>query len=70
MDKQVLRNIIIKSLLNGVLGWLIFALVVRVNRNGITFAQALVIREAILLGIAACLGSFFGYRRLELKKRK
>ena len=70
MDKQVLRSIIIRSLLNGVLGWLIFALVVRVKREGITFPEALAIREAILLGIAACLGSFFGYWRLELKKKK
>ncbi len=70
MDKQVLKSITIKSLLNGVIGWLVFALAYRIKRDGVTFAEALAFREAILLGVAACLGSFFGYWRLELKKRK
>ena len=70
MDTQFLKRTIIRSILNGILGWLIFAMVVRAKTPGITFGQALMIREAMLLGIAAWVGSFFGYWRSEKKQRK
>ena len=70
MDKQFLKATIVRSVLNGILGWAIFAMVVRVKTPGMTFGQALMIREAILLGIAACVGSFFGYWIRERKQRK
>ena len=54
-------NILTKALLNGFIGWLVFALVVCLKHGDANFAQALVAPMSIYIGIASAVGSYVGY---------
>ena len=53
-------NIIIKSLLNGIVAWLVLALILS-RMNGLRFAEALVIPYTVTAAITAGLGSYIGF---------
>ena len=60
MEKASDIKIIIKSLINGIVTWLVVALVLS-RMNGLAFAEALVIPYTITAAITACLGSYIGF---------
>ena len=61
------KNIIIKSLLNGVVGFFLVAVILGLVK-GIPFGQALAEPYSIVLGISAILGSFIGFSREAMKQ--
>lgn len=61
------KNIIIKSLLNGVITFFLVAVVLDLAK-GIPFGQALVEPYNILLGISATIGSYIGFSRKAMKR--
>ena len=61
------KNIIIKSLINGVVSFFVVALVLDLVK-GIPFGQALVNPFNIFLCISAIVGSFIGFSRKEKRK--
>ena len=60
------KNIIIKSLVESLIGWVLLALVMCLTRN-ITFVQALIAPYSIGLAVSAFVGCCIGYQR-KLKK--
>lgn len=61
------KNIIIKSLLNGIISFFLVAVVLDLVK-GIPFGQALVEPYSIFLGITAIIGSFIGFSRKAMKQ--
>ena len=61
------KNCLIKSLLNGIAGGFIFALIQTLT-NGADFLQALTAPETLITGLAVAAGCFIGYRMREKKK--
>ena len=61
------KNIIIKSLLNGVVGFFLVAVILGLVK-GIPFGQALVEPYNIFVGISAIIGSFIGFSRKAIKQ--
>ena len=53
------KNIIIKSLLNGILAFILVALVL--SLKGMAIAQAIIAPYTIFLAISAIVGSFIGF---------
>ena len=60
MKKASDIRIIIKSLINGIVAWLVVALILS-RMNGLAFAEALVIPYIITAAITAGLGSYIGF---------
>ena len=60
-------NIIIKSLLNGIAGCLLRALILSLTKH-VDFVQALMEPNTLILAPCAAVGSYFGYRFKEAKK--
>ena len=60
------KNIIIRSLLNGILTFILVTLVLSVK--GMTFAQAIVAPYTIFLTITAIAGSFIGFEIKALRQ--
>jgi hypothetical protein len=58
MDKTILG----KSLLNGVIAWILIALILFLLK-GMAFTQALTAPYTIFMAIAAVIGSYIGYMR-------
>ena len=61
------KNIIIKSLLNGIFGYFMVAMVLNLAK-GIPFGQALVEPYNIFIGISAIIGSYIGFTRKAMKQ--
>lgn len=61
------KNIIIKSLLNGIFSFFLVALVLDLVR-GIPFGQAIVDPYNIIVGVAAIIGSYIGFSRKAMKQ--
>ena len=61
------KNIIIKSVHNGILSLFLVAMVLDLAK-GIPFGQALVSPFNIILGISAIVGSFIGFSRKAMKQ--
>ncbi|MDO4866033.1 MAG: hypothetical protein Q4C10_05710 [Clostridia bacterium] len=61
------KNIIIKSLLNGIISFFLVALVLDLVR-GIPFGKAIVDPYNIFIGVAAIIGSYIGFTRKALKQ--
>ena len=61
------KNIIIKSLLNGVIGFFLVVLVLNLVK-GVPFGKAIVDPYSILLGITATIGSCIGFARKAMKQ--
>ena len=64
------KNILFKSLLQGVAGMLVLALLLSVVKDD-SILEVLVEPETILLGVSAVIGSYIGYQRkakLETKE--
>ena len=61
------KNIIIKSLLNGVISFFLVAVVLDLVK-GIPFGQALVEPYNIILGISATICSYIGFSRKAMKQ--
>ena len=55
------KNIIIKSLVNGIMGWIIVALIFSLKRPDMTFVQGLTAMYPIYLGIAGFAGSLIAF---------
>ena len=60
------KNIIIKSLVESLIGWVLLALVMCLTRN-ITFVQALITPYCICMTVCGFVGCCIGYQR-RLKK--
>ena len=56
-------KIIIWSIVNGILGWLIVAAIASLKHPDITFVQELGNWYSISMGVAALVGSFIGFTR-------
>ena len=56
------RNILIKSLLNGVISLLVLAVLLSLIK-GMSFVQALTVPYTIAVAIVAMVGSFIGFAR-------
>ena len=54
------KNVIFKSLLNGVAACLLFALLMSLTK-GLGFVQVLAASKTIILGLCTIVGSFIGY---------
>ncbi len=63
--KESTKLIIIKSMINTVVTWLLFAMILSVI-NHVALGQSLVEIHTILLAIFAGLGSYVGFLRKEL----
>lgn len=61
------KNIIIKSLVNGILAFVLVALVQYLVK-GVAFAQAIVAPYTIFLTISAIVGSFVGFSIRTMKQ--
>ena len=61
------KNIIVKSLLNGIASFLLVAVVLNLAK-GIPFGQALVEPYSIFLGVSAIIGSCIGFSRKTMKQ--
>ena len=61
------KNIIIKSLVESLIGWVLLAVVVMLTRN-ITFVQALTSMHCILMAVAGFVGCCIGFQRKAKKQ--
>ena len=61
------KNIIIKSLLNGILAFVLVALTQHLVK-GVAFAQAIVAPYTIFLTLSAIVGSFVGFSIKAMKE--
>ena len=61
------KNIIIKSLLNGIISFFLVALVLDLAK-GIPFGKAIVDPYSIFLGVSAIVGSYIGFSRKAAKQ--
>jgi len=66
-DRIMTKNIIIKSLVNGIMGWIIVALIFSLKRPDMTFVQGLTSMYPIYMGIAGFAGSLIGF---SIRKNK
>ena len=62
------KNIIIRSLLETLVGWVLLALLLTQVKD-VTFVQALLMSHTIALMVPAFVGACIGYRRKALKKQ-
>ena len=63
------KNILFKSLLQGIAGMIILALLCSIVKDD-SFLELLVEPETILIGISAVIGSYIGYQRKAKKEAK
>jgi len=63
------KNIIIRSLIETVIGWVLLALLLCMTKD-ITFAQALLTPYTIAIMVSTFVGACIGYRRKALKKQE
>lgn len=71
LEVTIMNNsvkIIIRSLIETVIGWILLALILSQIKD-ITFVQALLMPHTIALMIPAFVGGCIGYRRRALKKQ-
>ena len=61
------KNIIIKSLVESLIGWVLLAVVVMLTKN-VTFVQALTSMHCILMAVAGFVGCCIGFHRKEKKQ--
>ena len=61
------KNFFIKSLGQGVIGWVLLALLLSFTKD-MTFVQALVAPYTIMMSVAAVVGSYIGYMRREKRQ--
>ena len=61
-------SIVIRSLIEGVIGWVFLALILSQMKD-ITFIQALLTPYTIAMMVSAFVGGCIGYRRKALKKQ-
>ena len=61
------KNIIIKSLFNGVVSFFLVALVLDLVK-GISFGQAIVDPYNIFIGVSAIIGSYIGFTRKAMNQ--
>ena len=61
------KNIIIKSLVESLIGWVLLAVVVMLTKN-VTFVQALTSMLCILMAVAGFVGCCIGFHRKEKKQ--
>lgn len=61
MKKKMWIILIVKSLINGAIGWLLISALLSVRRGDMTFRQSLTNRYSLAIAAAAVIGSFFGY---------
>ena len=66
-EEEIIMNIIIKSLLNGIVSCLLLALILTLTK-GVNFMQALVEPSTLFLAPCAAVGSYFGYRFKAMRK--
>jgi len=60
--KTTFKNtILMNALINGILGWMVFALVVCLIHADIDFTQVLLTTKCISVGVLAAAGSCLGY---------
>ena len=64
--QRIIMPIIVKSLINGVVSWLLVALIVTLKKD-VSFVQVLTEPYTIFLAVAAAFGSYAGYNR-KMKK--
>ena len=60
-EKIMTRNIIFKSLANGIISWILVALIFSLKNTDMTFMQGLTAMYPIYLGIAGFIGSLIGF---------
>ena len=61
------KNIIIKSVVESLIGWVLLAVVVMLTRN-ITFVQAFTSMHCILMTVAGFVGCCIGFQRKTKKQ--
>ena len=61
------KNIIIKSLVESLIGWVLLAVVVMLTKN-VTFVQALTSMHCILMAVAGFVGCCIGFQRKAEKQ--
>ena len=61
------KNIIIKSLVESLIGWVLLAVVVMLTKN-VTFVQALTSMHCILMAVAGFVGCCIGFQRKAKKQ--
>ena len=61
------KNIIIKSVVESLIGWVLLAVVVMLTKN-ITFVQALTPMHCILMAVAGFVGCCIGFQRKAKKQ--
>jgi len=59
------NNILIKALVNGLLGWALFAVLTLLKNPGMDIGQALIALPSIYTAAAAFIGCYIGYRIRE-----
>ena len=57
-----MKNIIIKSLIQSVIGWVLLGLILSLTRNT-TFLEALTAPHSILIAVSGFFGCCIGYQR-------
>ena len=61
------KNIIIKSVVESLIGWVLLAVVVMLTKN-VTFVQALTSMHCILMAVAGFVGCCIGFQRKAKKQ--
>ena len=61
------KNIIIRSVVESLIGWVLLAVVVMLTRN-ITFVQAFTSMHCILMAVAGFVGCCIGFQRKAKKQ--
>lgn len=61
------KNFLIKSLGQGVIGWILLALLLSFTKD-MTFVQALAAPSTITMSVAAVIGCYIGYMRRAKKQ--
>ncbi len=63
------NNILVKALANGILGWVVFALITCLKNTNISLGEAFVAPASIYAAVAAFIGCYIGYRIRENRSR-
>lgn len=61
------RNVILKAMVESLIGWVVVAMIVYLTRN-VTFVQALTAPNTIVIAVSAFVGSCIGYQRRARKQ--
>ena len=61
------KNIFVKSLDQGIIGWILLALLLSVTKD-MTFVQALVAPYTVMMSVAGIVGCYIGYMRKAKKQ--